>query len=168
MVMSMESEAHETAKRLIKLLKTTFKPENVEVEILYDKFPKPAYRVWGRICEGLFNLAIGSDTISLHLGLNWTKQAEFAYAHQWIGAQTLRRKPAYRKISKFWQMVERLKTIGYEDGGYDENPYSFVMSMSHPTPVRFETPESRERLITIIRETIIIQKEENPWAITEF
>lgn len=159
------AEDQETAKQLVELLKTVFKPETVDIEILYDESQGPyAYSVWGLICKGNFSFAIGSDAFSLHLGLSWTKKAEFAYAHQWIGPRTRRRKLTYKKNSKFWEMIERLKDMGYEEvpGGYDENPYSFVITLYHPTPVQFESPESRERLITTIRETNTILREEDP------
>lgn len=166
----MVDEDHETAKQLVELLKTVFEPENVDVEILHDKnHSLYAYSVWGLICEGVFSFAIGSDAFNLHLSLSWTKKAEFAYAHQWIGSRTRRRKPTYRKISKFWKMVERLKAIGYEEvpGGYDENPYSFVMTLYHPTPVQLDSLESREQLITKINETLTILREEDPWGIVK-
>ena len=99
----------------------------------------------------------------------WMKKAEFASAHQWIGSQTRRRKPTYRKISKFWEMVEQLKAIGFNEfcEDIDVNPYSFSMSMYHSTPVRINTTEARDRLVTTIQKTIKILREKNPWAIVE-
>lgn len=72
-------------------------------------------------------------------------------------------------LPKFWEMIERLKAIRYEEapGGFDENPYSFDMALYHPTPVRLETPEARDQLIAMIRKTITITREENPWGIAE-
>ena len=166
----MGSKAHETANQLVSLLKNEFAEENVDIEVIHDKYDGPdAYSVWGCIGLGIFNFPIGFDTFSLSLSLSWTKKSEFAYAHQWIGPHTLRRKPTYRKISKIWEMVEQLKSIGYEEflEGSDENPYSFTMSMHHTTPVQIDTPDTRERLIVTIRKTITILRQENPWKITE-
>jgi len=165
----MGAEDHETAKQLVELFKTVFGPENVEFEILHNNQGLYAYAVWGCIFGRNFSFSIGSDSFDLYLGLGWKKHWEFAYAHQRIGPHTRRRKPTYRKISKFWEMIERLKAIGYEEApeGYDENPYSFNMVLYHPTPVRLNTPEAREQLIEMIRKTITITREENPWAIAE-
>jgi hypothetical protein len=82
---------------------------------------------------------------------------------------TNRRKSIYQKISKFWEMVERLKDIRYEEfpEGYDENPYSFIMSLYHPTPVQLDTRKAQEMLIMTISKTIAILRRENPWAIVE-
>ena len=163
----MGTEAHEMAKLLVELFKTTFKQEKVEVEILHDDYQDPeAYRVWGLIALGIFSFTIGAESFSLSLGLSWVKISEYGYAHQWIDPHTRRRKPTYRKISKFWEMVEQLKVLGYKRWDYDENPYSFTMVMYHPTPVQLDPPEARELLLTIIRKTITILREENPWAMS--
>ncbi len=163
----MKSEAHETAKQLVTLLKTVFESEKVDVEIFHEKYQgSDFYRVYGLIGLGDYSLPIGADSFTLFLNLAWTKKSEFGYAHQWIGPRTRRRKPTYRKISKFWEMVERLKAIGYKIGDYDENPYSFTMAMYHPTPVKLDTLESKELLIEKIRKAVTILREEDPWAMS--
>ncbi|MFX0201674.1 MAG: hypothetical protein ACFFCW_36635 [Candidatus Hodarchaeota archaeon] len=94
----MESEAHVKAKQLVTLLKSVFKLENVDVEILQDKYQGfDTFRVCGCIDLGIFNFPIDAETFDLSLSLSWTKNSEFGYAHQWIGPRTRRQKPTYRK-----------------------------------------------------------------------
>jgi hypothetical protein len=161
----MTSKTHETAKKLATLLQTTFASSRIELEIYHDDYPEPdSYRVWGIIDLGEFSFPINAELFSLCISLGWIKHSEFIDAHQWIGPRTKRRKPTYRKISRFWEMVERLEALGYTRGDYDENPFNFVMMLNHPTPVLIDPPEAQEALISIIRQTITILKEENPWA----
>ena len=166
----MKSEAYNAAKLLVETLEVAFDHETVELEILNEDYPDPdIYRVWGFIGLGTFSFSINADSFSLSFGLSWIKKSEFAYAHQWIGPHTNQRKPTYKKISKFWEMIERLEGIGYEEfpEGYDDNPYSLTMTLYHPTPVQIDTQEAREKLFIIIRKTVTILQEANPWEIAE-
>ncbi|MFQ6124590.1 MAG: hypothetical protein ACE5R6_08310 [Candidatus Heimdallarchaeota archaeon] len=167
----MGNKAPETVKQFVEILKIAFEPENIDVKILQDDYTRSDnFRVSGRIGRwGHFDFSIGADGFHISFGLGWTKKSKFAYAHQWVGPRTRRQKPTYRKISKFWEMIERLKTIGYEEvqEGFDDNPYSLTMTLYHPTPVQIDTLEACEQLITMIRKTITIMREENPWQIAE-
>ena len=61
-------------------------------------------------------------------------------------------------------MVEPVEALHYTHGNYDENPFRFTMVLHHSTPVRIDTPEAQAALLAIIRQTLVILREANPWA----